>query len=792
MKGLSINRKIYAVMAILIFVSVAILLVSIRKMSAMNEQIHFLINVSTEKEKLGAGINQDLLLINRAEKNIILSKTDDDMGAFAAVITQIQSQLLKKISALNALLDTSGKTVLRQFSEKWDQYLGVQARVLELARLNSNVRAGQLSSNRGQEAYENCAKILAVISENNHALAEKNLMMADRVGMQGRLVSKLVQALLQIHRAEKNVILEDDRERIKEYKKIHADCIEETGDIILQIKDELSGESRAIFDEFEIAYKQFVDISNEVADYAAMGIVVEARTLSAGEGREAYDRADNLLTRLESLSNDTSAMARKAADSSIQLAFLSEKMIHDLLSIHRAEKTLIGETIEAGMDMYEQLISDGRQALETKTAKMKLLASGENFALIKAFEKEWVGFKTIGDTVKALIRENGNAKALKLSSGEGQSLIDQCEVLVQKILAMNAENMAHDKIESDRQYSLAVKSLILASILGVVFASVLGIAILRNINKRLNRVANSLDASAASVTGTSKTVSEAGKGLSIGASQQAAALEETSASLEEISSMTRQNSENAHQAETLMKNTIQIVGSANESMNGLIHSMDDIATSSDETSKIVKTIDEIAFQTNLLALNAAVEAARAGEAGAGFAVVAHEVRNLAMRAAEASRHTSMLIEDTVSKINRGADLVEATNEAFGDVDASLGKLSELVSEIAAASNDQAEGVAQINEAVAQVDNVTQRSATNAEDAADASREMYDQADQMKILVGDLMALIKGDGIHKEPSFALDESCYGSDLDASVAEFPEQAGRCTKEISPGMVIPFRDD
>ena len=791
MKGLSINQKIYAVMAILIFVSVAILFVSIKKMSEMNDQIHFLVTVSTEKEKLGAEINQDLLLINRGEKNIILSKTDDDMAKFAVVINKIQSQLVKKTAALNALLDTSGKAVLVEFSKKWDQYLKIQARVLELARLNSNVRAAALSSNQGHKAYENCAKILASISETNHSLAQQKSKIEDQFSMQGRLVSKLVHALLQIHRAEKNVILEDDREKIKKYKKIHANFVEENSYAILQIKDELSGESRAIFDEFETAYNQFIEISNEVVDYASMGIVVEARTLSGGDSRAAYNRAENVLNRLESLNNEISRTAKKDADNSIRLAFLSEKIIQDLLSIHRAEKTLIGEINEAGMGRYEQLIAEGRKGLETKTAEMKLLASGDNFVLIKQFEKEWAGFKTVGDTVQALIRENGNAKALKLSSGQGQTLINQCEALIQKLLTMNSKAMEQDKIESDRKYALAVKVLILVSILGVVFASVLGVAILRNINKRLNRMADSLDDSADMVTTTSRTVSEAGKGLSIGAARQAASLEETSASLEEIASMTRQNSENAHQADTLMKNTIQIVGSANESMKGLINSMDDIATSSEETSKIVKTIDEIAFQTNLLALNAAVEAARAGEAGAGFAVVADEVRSLAMRAADASKNTSTLIEDTVSKIRRGTELVETTNEAFGDVDVSLAKVGGLVSDIADASNDQAEGVEQINVAVAEVDQVTQQSVANAEAAAGASREMYDQADQMKVLVGDLMALIKGKAEGKETAFRSENESDDADLYTNLGNTPQMANLATKEIGPDTVISFRE-
>ena len=144
-----------------------------------------------------------------------------------------------------------------------------------------------------------------------------------------------------------------------------------------------------------------------------------------------------------------------------------------------------------------------------------------------------------------------------------------------------------------------------------------------------------------------------------GTATQAAAIEETSSSLEEMSAMTRQNAENATQADKLMQHVQGITSGATDSMGRLMEFMQEISTASDKTQKIIKTIDEIAFQTNLLALNAAVEAARAGEAGAGFAVVADEVRNLAMRAAEAAKNTAALIEGNVKMIQTGADLAKA-------------------------------------------------------------------------------------------------------------------------------------
>lgn len=226
----------------------------------------------------------------------------------------------------------------------------------------------------------------------------------------------------------------------------------------------------------------------------------------------------------------------------------------------------------------------------------------------------------------------------------------------------------------------------------------------------MNRICDQMGESIGQIIIASQQMAE-------GASEQAASIEETSSSLEEMSSMTRQNADNSIQANNLMKDATQVVARANGFMTELIKSMGEISKASEETSRIIKTIDAIAFQTNLLALNAAVEAARAGEAGAGFAVVADEVRNLAMRSAEAAKNTADLIEGTVKKVKEGSELVTRTNEAYSEVAVSSAKVGELVGEIAAASTEQAQGIEQINKAVAEMDKVIQQNAANAEELA---------------------------------------------------------------------------
>jgi len=214
-----------------------------------------------------------------------------------------------------------------------------------------------------------------------------------------------------------------------------------------------------------------------------------------------------------------------------------------------------------------------------------------------------------------------------------------------------------------------------------------------------------------------------------------------------MSSMTRQNADHAKAAKAMMGEASAIVEKVDHHMAEMAASVVEITRSSEETGKIIKTIDEIAFQTNLLALNAAVEAARAGEAGAGFAVVADEVRNLAIRASEAAKNTSNLIENTIKAVHKGNELTASTQVAFKENEAISVKIGQLIDEIATASEEQSRGISQVNTAVSEMDKVTQSTAANAEESAAAAEELNAQAEQMKVYVEDLVALVGGSNGH---------------------------------------------
>ncbi len=271
----------------------------------------------------------------------------------------------------------------------------------------------------------------------------------------------------------------------------------------------------------------------------------------------------------------------------------------------------------------------------------------------------------------------------------------------------------------------------LFTLIGVIVTIILGIYISRKVTGALEQGMKGLSEVITKVASGSVQVFSSAQQLADGASSQASSLEETSSSLEELSSMTKQNADNASQARAMMQEAGHIVEKVNRHMDDMAKAIAEITKSSEETGKIIKTIDEIAFQTNLLALNAAVEAARAGEAGAGFAVVADEVRNLAMRSAEAAKNTSELIENTMKAVKNGNELTNSTQEAFKDNIASSTKISQLVDEIATASQEQAHGIAQINRAVAEMDKVVQQAAYNAESSAAAAESMNTEVNHLE-------------------------------------------------------------
>jgi len=286
-------------------------------------------------------------------------------------------------------------------------------------------------------------------------------------------------------------------------------------------------------------------------------------------------------------------------------------------------------------------------------------------------------------------------------------------------------------------WTLAVSILIALLIAG------LGVWVVIHLVRQLDEIVQHLGAGSEQITTAAVQIAGGSQQLAAGASQQAASLEETNASFEEINSMTRRNAENAGTARqgAAKARTSADVGAAQA--QEMTTAMQGIERASIEITKILKTIDEIAFQTNILALNAAVEAARAGEAGAGFAVVAEEVRSLAQRSARAARESAARIEDAVAKSQHGVRVSGEVAKTIGQIRAEVEIVDRSIQDIAVASSEQTHGVEQVAKAVSQIDQVTQSNAATSEESAAAAEELSSQANVMFEQVTVLVRLVEG-------------------------------------------------
>jgi methyl-accepting chemotaxis protein len=493
--------------------------------------------------------------------------------------------------------------------------------------------------------------------------------------------------------------------------------------------------------EVRASFGNFADLAQQIVTMTKKSPRHRAEELSRTTARDLYYAVEGILEPLaQQYARHIEEKTSKDLESA-HIAFYLESTLNQFRGMIRGEKNML---LSAKLEDIEKFAKQPGERIAT--AKEKLHAAED---LVP--EKEKAGLRRAADTMDAWLAifqqeaviMRDSYQVTTLSNTSGKIHLEKVKSTLDAVIQRSTELMQADQTECQAVYSGARATMFAGSSIGIGLGALLGFLVLWKVKKTLSGVIDGLSKGSEQVSSSASQVASSGQNLAAGASEQASTLEEISSSLEEMSSITRQNAANARQANTMAADARAATEKGMTSMSRMSQAIAVVRQSSDETAKIVKTIDEIAFQTNLLALNAAVEAARAGEAGKGFAVVAEEVRNLARRSADAAKNTASLIGDSQKNAENGVATVKETEELLKKVAEHMQKMAQLVAEVSAASDEQSKGVDQINVAVSQLENVTQSNAATAEESASAGEELEAQSRELNQYVGSLLEVVHG-------------------------------------------------
>lgn len=432
---------------------------------------------------------------------------------------------------------------------------------------------------------------------------------------------------------------------------------------------------------------------------------------------------------------------------------LVDDAVNGIVASSKAEATMLemrGDILRrlAALDSAERLQMDGRIERLRRRLAAELEATGKSVTS----DEERLIFGKIHPALDAYLNSWDEITKLSSASDNAEALATYINraalfVAVQNAIREDAEynrRICNEYAEAAAATRGRIASATWVTLtLSVICGGGVIFLIVRGLNRQLSSAVADLSLGADQVMAASGHVSASSQSLAEGAAEQAASLEQTSASSEEISSMVKASADQAQSAAGLVAEIQQRFRATGDALSEMQTAMDEISQSSSQISKIIEVIDSIAFQTNILALNAAVEAARAGEAGMGFAVVAHEVRSLAQRSAQAARDTTSLIEGSINRSRNGKEKLKRVSEEVLAVTGQSEKVKSLVDQIYRASGEQTDGVAQVALAIVQIERVTQSAAANAEECASAAEELTAQSRMVRGVVQTLDSLVRG-------------------------------------------------
>ncbi len=485
--------------------------------------------------------------------------------------------------------------------------------------------------------------------------------------------------------------------------------------------------------------------------------------------------------------------AKFVHEESAKFAILAKDMQVNVIQVQQwltdISATRGAEGFDDGFDEAEANAKEFNKRLDQFLTMFKrendTVALRESEALRKKFDEFYSVGKEMANVYISQGPTAGNIFMEKFDPFAAQMMKSIQNLVVTQVSELNE---ALEGISNSSQWAFILN--IIIGISTVVIGMIIAFFITRSTTKPINKIISGLETGADQLETAGGQVADSSHQMAEGATEQAASIEETSAVLQQISASTKQNADNTRDANSMVNEICVSANQSKEAMEKMGNVIQKIKSSSDETAKILKSIDEIAFQTNLLALNAAVEAARAGEAGKGFAVVAEEVRNLAQRSAEAARSTGKLIEESQNNSNEGVNTSTEVADVLSKVVEGIENVTTLINGVTSASEEQSNGIEQINDATRDMDKAIQGTAANAEQSAAASEELSGQAKELNSIVGQLAALVSGN-----MSAGLDHASYESQynrppLKKAIPHF-ESPGHNRLNANSNETIPLDD-
>ncbi|MFP4306663.1 MAG: methyl-accepting chemotaxis protein [Desulfococcaceae bacterium] len=741
--GGRLSVRLYGTVLLLALVIALVAAIGIGQMARMGRDFRHAVEVAGEQVRTAEAILRRIAEVEAMEADLILANDTGEMDDLAGRMDAAIDQINGAMDRLRNMGETTDAEELDAFAVLWSAYLDLNRQVRALARLNSNVRARALSDGPGRKAFETCQALAAELAARSRERVAERVAALRASDYRVSLGDRIIRNMLYIHRAEKNIILET-RYNVERPINQRQESLDAAEAAATELESLMSNEEGgALFRRFRRAYKSFLDTSHRAVDLALADRTEEARMISVGGGRAYYNRAERALDRLAGFNAARSEAHALRAESAVSNALAAEALRADLLAIKGLEKDLILDLTEEGMaacaETAEQRIATAEERMETLSA----MADADMADGIAALGSAWERLLEIHRQVAATAMENGNQRARRLSLSEARPLAEQAARRMEAIAAEHRKAMASAREASDAAAKSARRNMLLAGAVGALLGGGLAFWLLAGLNRRLRGWLVRLDRGASGVHAAARQIASAGEQLAAGANRQAAALEETRGFAEEVKGKTRDNAGHAAEADRGMAQARDRLKRSDDAMARLESAMAAIGRSGAEASKVLEGVDDIATQTNLLALNAAVEAARAGRAGAGFSVVAMEVRNLARRSAEESRNTAEVLRGSEERVREGAELVSELQAAYGEAAEAARSSADRVTEIAAAATESAAALDQLQSAISGVDEVVQMNAGNAEELASAAAEMVAEAGRVREVVGELRRTLGG-------------------------------------------------